>query len=34
MEIIVDKRKKLIEIKKEFQKRFPYLKVEFYRGNM
>ena len=31
MEIIVDKRKKLIEIKKEFQKRFPYLKVEFYR---
>jgi hypothetical protein len=30
MEITVNKDKKLIEIKKEFQKRFPYLKLEFY----
>lgn len=30
MEVVIDPSKKLIEIQKEFQKRFPYLKIEFY----
>ena len=31
MEIFIDKSKKLSEIQNEFQKRFPYLKIEFYK---
>lgn len=31
MEILIDKSKKLSEIQTEFQKRFPYLKIEFYK---
>lgn len=31
MEILIDKSKKLSEIQNEFQKRFPYLKIEFYK---
>ncbi|MBI2271418.1 MAG: hypothetical protein HYU69_13830 [Bacteroidetes bacterium] len=31
MEIIIDKSKKINTIQKEFQKRFPFLKIEFYK---
>ncbi|MBK8847425.1 MAG: hypothetical protein IPO27_13110 [Bacteroidetes bacterium] len=31
MDILIDKSKKLIEIQAEFQKRFPFLKIEFYK---
>jgi uncharacterized pyridoxal phosphate-containing UPF0001 family protein len=32
MEVIIDKSKTLSAIQKEFQKRFPYLKIEFYQS--
>lgn len=31
MDIIIDKTKKLSEVQEEFKKRFPYLKIEFYK---
>lgn len=31
MDIIIDKSKKLKEVQGEFQKRFPFLKIEFYK---
>ena len=31
MEILIDKSKTISSIQKEFQKRFPFLKIEFYR---
>jgi uncharacterized pyridoxal phosphate-containing UPF0001 family protein len=32
MEIIIDKNKTISAIQKEFQKRFPFLKIEFYQS--
>lgn len=31
MDLEIDKSKKIISIQKEFQKRFPFLKIEFYK---
>jgi hypothetical protein len=31
MEIVIDKNKKIVSIQQEFQKRFPFLKIEFYK---